>query len=86
MLDLGQGDGQVSHTHDKKCNKRNLMVCDPGGRYAPSQPNPRLVQNLKQLVEHIGIAPLTTEQVQKALTDQRQQANVEQQLEYVEKG
>jgi hypothetical protein len=52
------------------------MVCDPGGRYAPSQPNPRLVQNLKQLVEHIGIAPLTTDQIQKALTDQRQQANV----------
>jgi len=29
---------------------------------------------------------LTTDQIQKALPDQRKQANVEQQLEYVEKG
>jgi hypothetical protein len=41
---------------------------------------------LKQLVEHIRIATLTTDQIQKALPDQRKQANVEQQLEYVEKG
>ena len=40
---------------------------------------------MKQLVEHIRIATLTTDQIQKALTDQRKQANVEQQLEHVQK-
>ncbi len=59
MLNLSERDRYIKYGNDAKGNERRLMVRNLLGRNKPCNLGPRLINDLKNLIEKIGIALLS---------------------------
>ena len=67
--------------HEKERHDRHLVVADLARRELPHDERERLRKELQQLIEEIGLPAWPGQHVENALADQREQRDVQRELQ-----